>query len=264
MPEGEGKAKSPEPLVGAAAKKAYDDKNKARAAAAAAAKASAHCRGGRALFRRGRGRGVRRIVGGDQRTKSEVLITCATKETAPFCGFLNTSGRVVAAMPAGYASAVTYARQHQCYVYFVLKGRTQELYGPYSIVGFPKAPIPELAGRFPAQLELRRMTSTKCVVLERGVSLQLGRGYLPADIAVAGRPPLRALSQNTPPRAKPAAVSYVRAATREDDEAHAALLRWAKKAMSAEHAEIAARKKALSVDERHAERVARNLAARGA
>ena len=104
----------------------------------------------------------------------------------------------------------------------------------------------------------------ECVVLERGVSLQLGRGYLPADIAVAGRPPLRALSQNTPPRAKPAAVSYVRAATREDDEAHAALLRWAKKAMSAEHAEIAARKKALSVDERHAERVARNLAARGA
>ena len=34
--------------------------------------------------------------------------------------------------------------------------------------------------------------------------------------------------------------------------------------MSAERAEIAARKKALSVDERHAERVARNLAARGA
>ena len=52
--------------------------------------------------------------------------------------------------------------------------------------------------------------------------------------------------------------------TREDDEAHAALLRWAKKGMSAERAEIAARKKALSVDERHAERVARNLAARGA
>ena len=39
---------------------------------------------------------------------------------------------------------------------------------------------------------------------------------------------------------------------------------WAKKGMSAERAEIAARKKALSVDERHAERVARNLAARGA
>ena len=167
-------------------------------------------------------------------------------------------------MPAGYASAVAHAQQHQCPVYFVLKDRTQKLYGPYSIEGVPEAPIPELAARFPAQLVLRRMTSTKCVVLERGVSLQLGRGCLPADIAVAGRPPLRALSQNTPPRAKPAAVSYVRAATREDDEAHAALLRWAKKGMSAERAEIAARKKALSVDERHAERVARNLAARGA
>ena len=167
-------------------------------------------------------------------------------------------------MPAGYASAVAHARQHQYPVYFVLRGRTQKLYGPYSIEGVPEAPIPELAARFPAQLVLRRMTSTKCVVLERGVSLQLGRGCLPADIAVAGRPPLRALSQNTPPRAKPAAVSYVRAATREDDEAHAALLRWAKKGMSAERAEIAARKKALSVDERHAERVARNLAARGA
>jgi hypothetical protein len=263
VPEGEGKAKSPEPLVGAAAKRAYDAKIKARAAAAAAAKASGHCRGGR-----GRGRGRR----GDQRTKSgtksgtksEVLITCATKETAPFCGFLRKFGRVVAAMPAGYASAVAHARQHQCPVYFVLKDRTQKLYGPYSIEGVPEAPIPELAARFPAQLVLRRMTSTKCVVLERGVSLQLGRGYLPADIAEAGRPPLRALSQNTPPRAKPAAVSYVRAATREDDEAHAALLRWAKKGMSAERAEIAARKKALSVDERHAERVARNLAARGA
>ena len=265
VPEGEGKAKSPEPLVGEAAKRAYDAKNKARAAAAAAAKASAHCRGGRGLFRGGRGRGRgHRIVGGYQRTKSEVLITCATKETAPFCGFLRKFGRVVAAMPAGYASAVAHARQHQCPVYFVLKDRTQKLYGPYSIEGVPEAPIPELAARFPAQLVLRRMTSTKCVVLERGVSLQLGRGCLPADIAVAGRPPLRALSQNTPPRAKPAAVSYVRAATREDDEAHAALLRWAKKGMSAERAEIAARKKALSVDERHAERVARNLAARGA
>ena len=267
VPEGEGKAKSPKPLVGAAAKRAYDDKNKARAAATAAAKASAHCRGGRGLFRGGRGRGRgrgHRIVGGYQRTKSEVLITCATRETAPFCGFLRKFGRVVAAMPAGYASAVAHAQQHQCPVYFVLKDRTQKLYGPYSIKGVPEAPIPELAARFPAQLVLRRMTSTKCVVLERGVSLQLGRGCLPADIAVAGRPPLRALSQNTPPRAKPAAVSYVRAATREDDEAHAALLRWAKKGMSAERAEIAARKKALSVDERHAERVARNLAARGA